>query len=180
VQRHIDAVLNLIHEHDIKPEEITAVNLNVAEEIYAMCDDAGKTPNDMLAAQFSIPWTSACAAAKGKVSIPEFTEEGLKDPETLAMAQKIHCFSDPELAHYRMPARVEIVTERGAFETHTKEYQTGHWANPISREKLEVKFHDCAAYSNDPVSAERQDEIIRAVGGLEEMANAMTLVDLIP
>ena len=181
-QRHIDAVLSLVREHQIKPEEITEIRLHVAEMVYPMCVpyELTRAPKSMMAAQFNIPWTSACAAARGRVTLAEFTDEAFADPVLLATAQKLICIPDPSLANYREPALVEIETDRGTFSTHTSEYQTGHWARPMSREALEAKFADCCARASAPVGPARVQEIIRCIAAFDTLPDAAALVQLLP
>lgn len=180
-QRHVDAVLNLVQDHQIKPEEIVELRLRVAEMVYPMCVpyESTRAPQNMMAAQFSIPWTSACAAARGKVSMHEFTETAFKDPLILNIAQKLICIPDPALPHYRVPALVEIETTRGTFSAHTSEFQTGHWAKPMSREALEAKFSDCCGFSAHPMSKERVRAVIDLIASLEDECDVNTLISLI-
>lgn len=180
VQRHIDAVLRIMEENAIDPAEITEVVLNVAEMIYPMCipEEITKCPPDIISAQFSIPWTSACAAARKRVTLAEFEPEALQAGDIRAMAQKITCVCDTSLEHYRVPAQVTIKTARGEFTGMTREYQTGHWANPISQEFLDAKFRDCAGYCVKPVAD--VDGLLGILSRLEELDNAMTLVEALP
>lgn len=178
-QRHIDAVLELVRAHSIRPDEIVELRLHVAEMVYPMCIpyEVTRAPKNMMAAQFNIPWTSACAAARGRVTLAEFTDEAFADPLLLATAQKLICIPDPALAHYREPALVEIETTRGTFSTHTSPYQTGHWAKPMTREALEAKFTDCTAGCAAP---EQLEAVVRCIAALDDLADGRELVALLP
>ena len=181
-QRHVDAVLRLVRENSIRPEEIREIRLHVAEMVYPMCVPYEETraPKSMMAAQFNFPWTSASAAARGKLTMREFTDEALRDPVILDTAQKLICIPDPSLAHYREPALVEIDTDRGTFSVKTSEFQTGHWANPMSREALEAKFRDCCGFGARPLSEDESNGIIRCIASLENAGDTSALIRLLP
>ena len=181
-QRHIDAVLSLVREHAIRPEEIVELRLHVAEMVYPMCVPYEQTraPKSMMAAQFNIPWTSACAAARGRVSLAEFTDEAFSDPVLLATAQKLICIPDKDLANYREPALVEIETTRGTFSTHTSKFQTGHWAKPMTREALEAKFADCCGLCSARPAAETVAAVTKMIAELETLTDGRDLVALLP
>ena len=53
---------------------------------------------------------------KGNVTLREYTDEGLDDPEVLAMAERVSYVYDDEIASRRKeePPKVEIRTKSGA------------------------------------------------------------------
>ena len=94
----IYTTLKLVEEHDLKPEQIKT---------------APPTPG---AAQFSYPFTVASAIVRRRVSLEDFTEDAIRDPELLANAGKVTTRIDPAKDALPMlypPADVTVETTDG-------------------------------------------------------------------
>ena len=178
--RHIDAVRDLMAEQRIAPEEIREIRLHLSPMIYPMSqpEEITKRPPDALSGKFSIPWTVACMAARGRVGIAEFLDEARSDPAILDMAQRIVSVCDERLPDFSTPAEVHIVTVRGTFSTRTKAELYGHWTNPMKPEALKQKFRACVESGGSGLGSIQQESLIDAVMSLEQMKNAVDLITM--
>lgn len=178
--RHIDAVRDLMAEHAIGPGEIREIILNLSPMIYPMSqpEETTKRPPDTLSGKFSIPWTVACMAARGRVGIDEFLPAALADPEILDMAGKVTSVCDESLPDFNAPADVAIVTDRGTFAGKTRTELYGHWTNPMSTEVLQDKFRLCVASGTHGFTAEEVEALIGQIMTLETAPDATILIKM--
>jgi 2-methylcitrate dehydratase PrpD len=52
-------------------------------------EDVKVRPQNVVNAQFSLPYAIAVGICKGRASVPEFTEEAIKDEKVLDLAAKV-------------------------------------------------------------------------------------------
>lgn len=87
----IDAALTIVKTYKIDPEEIDKVIIEVSEGHYALlCSPENRKiyPQNIVDAQFSIPWGVAVALAKGNVDLEGFTDVAIRDPRIISVAKK--------------------------------------------------------------------------------------------
>ena len=99
-------------------------------------------------AKMSIPYSIAVALCTGKAGMEEFSDERVKDPAVLALAQRVSVASDKDLSALCPQKRVAIVTvttSSGIFEERV-EYPKGEPENPMTEDELKTKFIGLASY----------------------------------
>ena len=130
-------------------------------------------------AQFSLPWAVAVAIVKNNTGISMFRGEILKDPEVLALAEKVKWELDPAAeALYPKAYPSTLIAEMNdgrKLEAHV-DYPKGDPENPVSREELYEKFHSLTEKFFD---RQRRERIIDTVNRLEEIPNIAQLADLV-
>ena len=95
--------------------------------------------------------------------------QGLKDPATLQIAQKVNYRYDAELAQEgEPPAIVEINTMAGKRYSRRVERAYGNPRNPMSIEDIIAKFRDCAGYSANHLSEAAVNRLISLFTNLEK------------
>jgi 2-methylcitrate dehydratase PrpD len=136
----VDAVLELVGRHGLRLEEIRKIAVETFYEVTRLVDYA---PRNAIAAQFSIPFALAVALLYRRIEPGDVSEENLKKPEILELAQKVEVVVDAGI-NSQFPAktiaRVSMHTSRGVFQT-TVEYPRGNPENPLSDDDLKAKFH---------------------------------------
>jgi len=178
----LDAVLGLVKEHAIAPDEIAEVALRVGELGRALClpEERRRRPSLSIEAKFSLPYSVAAALVRGKVTLNDFTPQALEDGEVLELARKVTWTFDPGMTRRGIePAEVTIIHKSGARYSKRVEFAYGHPNNPISMEDIVAKFKDCASYSVKPLSSEAVEETVRMVTHLEEVADVAELARLL-
>lgn len=109
-----------------------------------------RNPQTIVQAQFSIPYTVACALIRGGVGLADFTDAGLKDAAVLALAARVDVVLDEEIerTHGRAvsPARMAVETASRRFE-HRVDLPRGNVTSPMSREEFQAKMRGCIAIS---------------------------------
>ena len=178
---YIDMMTQLVREHGIRPEEITAVHVVVSplNEMLFNPAEAKYRPTSAINAKFSIPYTSAVAAYYGTVGLEHFTPEMMQDERLLSLAAKFTYEVDRTLPKDRsLHGEMRIDTARGSFEAST-DYPKGNKKNPMSTEEFRSKFVSCARYArrgySDAWAQELFDTIMR-VDELEDMREITRLL----
>ena len=165
-----DAVLELVHEHDVRPEEVEEA---VAGTNSAMPNALIYTlPQTSLEAKFSFPFFLAIAILRRKVGIPEFRDDVVRDPKVQDMMKRCRHVVDPEIdarGFQHMDTRITIRLKDGRVLEKVESYATGHPNKPMSRERLEAKFFECAALAIDTERARLAADIIWNLEDLEHI-----------
>ena len=140
-----------------------------------------RRPTTTLDAKYSIPFTVATAAARRKVAIKDFMPDGIKNPASLEIAQKVVPRYDPAFTTIkgRPPGEIEIRTKQGKVYQKRLEVPYGHHTNPLGHEDIVKKFRDCALYSVKPPSPENVDRVIELTSRLETLDDVGQVVRLL-
>ena len=135
----VDAVLELMGRHGLRPEEIQKI---LVETFYEVTRLVNYAPRNAIAAQFSIPFALAMALLYKRIEPDDVSQENLQKPAMLDLARRVEVVVDPEI-NSQFPAktiaRVTMHTARGQFQT-TVEYPRGNPENPLSDDDLRAKF----------------------------------------
>ena len=180
---YIDATLQIVSEHNIAPEdieEITATVGDFAQRLFVPLEER-RRPTTTLDAKYSIPFTVATAAARRKVAIKDFMPDGIKNPASLEIAQKVVPKYDPAFTTIkgRPPGEIEIRTKQGKVYQKRLEVPYGHHTNPLGHEDIVKKFRDCALYSVKPPSPENVDRVIELTSRLETLDDVGQVIRLL-
>jgi 2-methylcitrate dehydratase PrpD len=169
----IDAALEIRRQIGGDVSDIRKVSARVNKQAYeAVCTPIAmrKAPETIVQAQFSIPFTVACALVKGSVGLVDFTEAGLRNPAVRALAQKVDARIDEEIerdwSRNISPTHLVVETGRGAFEARV-DYPRGHAAAPMSTEDFERKMAGCLEISDMSWPADTVGRLRAAIDGLE-------------
>lgn len=169
----IDCLFEIMRTHHPDPEQIERVYCGVltgGRGLIADPIEQKRQANNVVEAQFSMPFGAAIALLTGKAGLSVFTDEWLRDPRVRALMQRVECYTSPELdeyypAEWRASAKVQMVDGREL--SASVRYALGDPHNPLSWEQLETRFHELVA----PVIVEenKRKEIIEKVRGLDNL-----------
>jgi 2-methylcitrate dehydratase PrpD len=180
----IEASLGIVEEEDVKPEDVEAVEVRLNRQAYNLVCEPMQLklrPRSVVDAQFSVPFTVAAAIVRGRVSLETFTEEGIRDPQILEMAQRVKATVDTGIeARYGReiaPEIVEVTTTDGENHLRLVEHVKGSPRAPMSLDEVKDKFRRCTAYSAKPLPRENTEEFLEAASGLEKLSDVATLID---
>ena len=182
----IDGVLDLVKSNRLKAEDIEKVKVGtfkVGIDTLMKPEERRYRPKTIVDAQFSIPFTVAAAVVRRRITLSEFTESSIRDPEILNVAAKVIGEENPEFTKgypARFPTSIEIRTKDGKALSRFVDLPSGdpakqeYAANPVKfNEEMEGKFRELI--SSLPLFSERGEEIISQMKRLE---HAETLVPL--
>jgi 2-methylcitrate dehydratase PrpD len=137
----------LREEHGIEPASIERVRIGTNKRAVSLNGDP--TPKDMMAAQYSMPFTAAVALARDPKDPRCYEPEALEDELVCGLAQRVEIYPDPgmEALYPRYGTRAEVRLKNGkTFETKLLDAH-GTPADPCSEEEAKEKFRCLAAVS---------------------------------
>jgi 2-methylcitrate dehydratase PrpD len=170
----IDAALMLVADRGIRPGDVRRIEIKVTSPSYSQaCQplDKKRRPPNPVFAQFSIPFFVAIAICKGAIDYDPVGEDTLKDPEILALSDKVVPENDPDLEdEYNrtglLPVMVTIVTRAGRSFRQRVLFPKGHSRNPLSGKEVQRKFEH---FAEKILSKDDVKDIIEMVSRLEEI-----------
>jgi len=173
-QAPIDAVLTLVEEHDLQPQDIERVTIGMLETgIPVICEPAQRKyhPTSIVDAQFSLPFGVAVAVVKRRAGLEEFTLPLLQDRVVCELMPKVSYVHDPELEkNYprEWPAWARIVRKNGPEVFAHVRFPKGDPENPLTWEELVGKYQTLvsALWPQD-----KRDAVRAAVQKLEKERN---------
>jgi 2-methylcitrate dehydratase PrpD len=183
VHTYIHATIELMKDHHLKASDIEQIKVFVGDFHQRMCYplELRRAPATLVDAKFSLPFCVALAAARGQIRIADFSAEALRDPEVLAIAQKVVPVEDRSLDwKVKIPdGRMEIVTRDGRRLVRVGDNVPGSPEVPMSWDALATKFRDCASVAARPLAAGRIEEAIELVRNLESVEDSTMLFNAV-
>jgi 2-methylcitrate dehydratase len=176
----ISAVLDLVREHDLKPEQVTKVHIRSLARAADILADASKyDPHSKETADHSLPYVIAAALVDRQVTPLQFTPEKISDPLIRAQLKKVEVVADPEIEKV-FPALQRVIvtihTTDGRELTKRLDYPKGDPRNPLSDGEVEEKFEALAA----PVlSQAARRRVVETVWKLDELKSVSSLMELL-
>ena len=175
----IDAMLDLVRRHDVKPEAVERIQswTHTRRLEHTNRPDPQSTKD----AKFSVQYCLARALLDRKVAIEHFEGDAYKDPETrriTALVQAAPYTTEQFPAENHFGAEVKV-TLRGGTVLEAKVDQPAGRTSEVAlpQERLREKFENCA---NRAIPAEATAAVYAAIMGLDTLAdvrsvnNAMT------
>jgi 2-methylcitrate dehydratase PrpD len=146
--------------------------------IYNLCypEDVKRHPQNVVNAQFSIPYEISVGLIKGRVLPESFTLEAIKDPLVYELSEKITWSLNEEFEAvypHRYPAKVTVKTKDGKTYIGEVAYPKGDPEYPATKEEVEEKFFANAANTIGSVKAKR---VAALVDKIETLRNIDELV----
>jgi 2-methylcitrate dehydratase PrpD len=174
MQSSIDAILKIINENKIKPDDVEKITLGILQAGYSIIAspmDSKRNPQTVYEAQFSMPYGAAIAILLGKATLSEFTQDKLNLPKIKALMEKVYCVKNPELDKMypkHWPANAEIKTKDGKTFSILLKSPKGDPENPLAWDELIEKFNGLAS---TVYSEARQEKMIEQVKNIDNIEN---------
>jgi 2-methylcitrate dehydratase len=175
----ISAVLKIVGEHDLQPEQIETVHIRSLDRAADILADPTKyDPRSKETADNSLPYVIAAAIVDRQVTPAQFEMGKIMDPKIRGQLNKVEVVADPDIEAVFPELQRVIVSIRTTDEREFKEqldYPKGDPRNPLTDGEIEEKFDALAA----PVlSAGGRARLKDAVWGLEKLDSVGDLMDL--
>lgn len=171
----IDAMKALLAEHRFPAQDIRRITFGTNRRSVSHVE---AKPTDILAAQFSAAFSLALTVLRGSNGFQDYTEQTLRDPAILALADKVDLAVDPEVDKAypgNRGARVTVDLADGRRLACKVDHCKGTPQNPLTRAEFEGKFRSVAGAVAD---AGRLDRILHLVDTLEAQPDVRELVAL--
>jgi 2-methylcitrate dehydratase len=107
----------------------------------------------------------------GEAGIAQFAAERLRDPNVIALAERIHAYSHPDLATAKagnLTSYLDLETTDGRHFAERLETYRGHPKTPMTDEEMEAKFRRCASLR---IAPDRISAASEAIWNLDKLAD---------
>jgi 2-methylcitrate dehydratase len=174
----ISAVLDLVKQHDLKPEQVAEVNIrSLARAADILSDPSKYDPRSKETADHSLPYVIAAALVDRQVTPLQFTPQKIMEPAIRAQLKKVKVVADPEIEKV-FPALQRVVvsirTTDGREFSKQLDYPKGDPRNPLSDKEVEEKF---AALAESVLTPARLRKVIEAVWKLDELGSVTEFME---
>ena len=183
------ATLILRNTHKLKPEDVESIAIvGGTGGTQLLCEplDKKRRPQVSIDGKYSIPFTTGVMMARGNVTLRDYTDEGLRDPAALAMADKVSYRAIPGAKMERGGSSgsigivtVEIKTKDGRLLSSKPDSVPGDPKQRVGWEVIEAKFRDCVSFAAKPIATKSIDRVIELVRGLEHQRDVTEIVRVI-
>jgi 2-methylcitrate dehydratase PrpD len=182
------AIIQLRNEFDLNPRDVESITIiGGTGGTRLLCEplELKRRPTLSIDGKYSIPFTSAVMMLRGNVKLRDYTEEGLRDSEVLALADRVSYRDDcgdvlPMGGHSALSRpTVEIRMKNGRTYTRRPEGVPGDPSHPVNPGVLEAKFRDCVSFSARCIPGENVNRALELIRNLEDVADATEIVRLL-
>jgi 2-methylcitrate dehydratase PrpD len=174
----IDLMLKLVTEHNVKPDNIEAVDVFAGTNILKPIRYPIATNH--LQAKFSLPAALAMIALVRKAGKREFSDEFVGSAPMQAMQRRISAELDPaieKMGFDKMRSRITIRPKDGrVISGWADERYRGGPENPLSDEHLDAKVRSCCEGVLDET---KQSTLIDTARSMTQLADARKLMQII-
>jgi 2-methylcitrate dehydratase PrpD len=173
----LDAIRQLMTEHDLSVDEIESVRVGVSQTAWNIIggpEDQKHNPKSVVDGQFSMPFCAAVVMRQGNMVWDDYAVH-LTDPKTLELCGRVSTVvgAEAEAAFpTNMAGSVEITTARGVFERFV-DVPKGEPSNFVTDQELRAKFDGLVGPYLDGTEA---DALASGLLALEEVSNISDLL----
>lgn len=187
--RVIECALELRKTHNLKTEDIEAIEINVADYVYELLHYG--LPKTIPEALFSFPYCLAVAFCRGRVGLDEFHPHSISDAQVCELAKRVIISTRPAPDRSKLflkgdPDVVTVKTRSGAEFSHSVDVPHGAPPRFADNNTVERKFFDCASRKLSEEHAIRirdlifQSESDWLVSDLRQLLRVVTSIDSKP
>ena len=167
-------LLELIAEHDIKPEDVAEVKIGTNSHMPNAL--IHHRPENELQAKFSMEFCIAILLLERRAGLNEFNDETVNRADVKAMIEKVDFGVHPEAeaaGYDKMTTIIEITLADGREITGRADFGKGSPADPMSFDEVAGKFRQCAEYAG--FGADRAEKVVATVRALETLGDVREL-----
>lgn len=166
-QGHLTATLQLVKEHNIKPEAVDAVRITAGSRSTEHTgDEVKRFPKNKETADHSSFYLTAIAITDRAVGPDQFTVKKYADAGVRRLIRKVSMVADPDLDRFGRAGLTEIRIKGGTTFKRLVKHPKGDPKNPMTDEELEKKFR---AMAEKFMTQKKIDKVIASVYKIEEL-----------
>lgn len=143
--RSIDAALDLVQRHDLRPNQVQRIHVSTGKTQLLMLRNS--CPQTGLEAKFSMQFAMASALVARKVGLSELSDEFVLRPDIQAIFPRVsfETTTDTMEGSAFAPADAVKITTTGGetLKSGPVQHAKGSHQYPLSRDELWIKFADC-------------------------------------
>jgi len=117
---------------------------DIVVETYSLAAELdNRSPKNVLAAKFSVPFAVASALVNGSTGVESFTLPNVVNPRIIALAQRVTVVEDASmtaLLPHKRPAKITLRLKSGEVLEAATETNRGDWSDPYSEADVRNKY----------------------------------------
>jgi 2-methylcitrate dehydratase len=176
----ISAVLDLVTEHDLQPEQIETIEIYTLQRAAEILADEKKYIIDSReTADHSLPYCIAAAVVNRELTPKQFSPEALKNQTILANVPKVRAVLEPSFEKRfpaEQPCKVVIKTTHGNEFEKERAFPKGDPRDQLTTNELMRKF---TVLAEGILSETRQTEVFETIQNLESVEKIGDLMKLL-
>ncbi len=174
----IAGMLSLVARHGLQPEDVESVEVTASPYIVQLVG-APYAPGDdpQVSAQFSLPYSIACALLRGRLGLAEIDPEAALDPALRALAARVTMRAEPAFTGTRAPVVLRVASRRHGLLEQRVDHVPGSDQAPLGAAAIDAKFDECLARGVRPLDVARIGQLRERVAGLEAIDDVSTFFD---
>jgi 2-methylcitrate dehydratase PrpD len=174
----IEATLKLVAQHDLKPEDVEAIEVVVTPYIDRIVGGEYDPSGDaQVAAQFNIRYSIACALVRRRLGLAEIEASSARDPAIAAHIGKVSVRVDPALTTERGPIVMRMRTKAHGDLSCRVEHVPGSAEAPLSDAEVTEKLQDCFGRGVRPLTQNQIEILTARVRDLERIPDLAQFFD---
>jgi 2-methylcitrate dehydratase PrpD len=171
---------DLRQKHAVTADQVVEIVCRTAEgPVHRLWEplEQKRRPPTSYAAKFGLPFSVAVMLVRGKAGLEEFSDEAIRDPEILGLANKVGYQLDSTIDYPRhFSGHVKIRLADGTTLEENQPHPRGGLESPLPPEEIEQKFRANARLA---LPADKVDRIVDSVKKLEHLSSITALSDLL-
>ena len=177
IQGHLNATLNLVKEHNIKPEDIAQVKIQAGtRSIQHTGDPAKRYPKNKETADHSAYYVTAIAIMERALGPAQYSPQKFADPAVRELSDKVSLKINTDLDKFGRAGITEVITTQGKKYSCRIEYPKGHPRNSMTDEELREKFR---ALTTRSLGEKQMQRVIDAIANLEKIDDISQFMQLL-
>jgi 2-methylcitrate dehydratase len=167
---HVLATLEIVKEHDLKPEDIATVRIKTCFRDYLhTTTPAKKYPRNAESADHSAFYANAIAIKEKTFGPESFKPEKFNDPVILDLIEKITVEPDSSMPVYSYRGISEIITKDGCRYSKSMDLPHGLGDDPLTDGELEDKFKEMALKYMSREKIQKIVDMVWNVDGIDDI-----------
>lgn len=178
-QGALTAILKLVNDHNILPDQVKSVRLQLdTRGARHIGDPAKRYPQNKETADHSLYYLAAVAIIDRAVNIDSYTPDKFVDPNIGSLIDRITVEEYPELNKFRTAGIAHIYTTSDQQFSCRVDDPKGHYNNPMNDEELEEKLRGVALRFMDDGQIQQITKAVFAIEELDDIGKLMQMVTL--
>jgi 2-methylcitrate dehydratase PrpD len=172
----MDALLDVVREHDIQPDQVEEIKLGAGSNILNPL--RYQNPQTALEGKFSLQFCLASIVLERKAGIRQFRDDFVKSLRVQDIMKRIKTYLNPDIeseGYDRILSIVEVKLADGKTLTKESGPYRGPPQNPLTEGELSEKFRECGELVLDD---NKTSQALNLISSIEELANMGKLVEL--
>jgi 2-methylcitrate dehydratase len=174
---HLTATLELVREHDIKPEDVAQVRIwSTSRDAEHTGSPEKRYPKNKETADHSSYYLTAIAILDREVTPRQYSPDKFNDPRVRELSDKVIIKADPSLNGFVCAGISEVTTKQGKTYRKRVDYPKGDPRNPVTDKELEDKFRSMASQYMSEVQMKKVIDTIYKIDKLNDIGELMKLL----